>query len=158
LLPIANAAKVKMASRTTVSPAPGKTMPFESATSPDEIIEPRAGFWRRFLAFVIDVIIVSLPFQVIGATRHPAGSSSPAASLIRFARSLRRRPTGWLLRRRLGPISHGNAAYISLEPRPRDACRLVASPKKEQPPRRCGGDTCLLGTVTPLTAYRSTGS
>jgi uncharacterized RDD family membrane protein YckC len=74
LLPIANAAKVKMASRTTVSPAPGKTMPFESATSPDEIIEPRAGFWRRFLAFVIDVIIVSLPFQVIGAILFVATS------------------------------------------------------------------------------------
>jgi uncharacterized RDD family membrane protein YckC len=26
--------------------------------------QPRAGFWRRFLAIAIDVIIVALPFQI----------------------------------------------------------------------------------------------
>jgi len=34
----------------------------------DSAIElPRAGFWRRWLAIVIDVIIVMLPFQIVAA-------------------------------------------------------------------------------------------
>jgi uncharacterized RDD family membrane protein YckC len=33
---------------------------------------PRAGFWRRFLSFVIDFIIVILPFQVLAAVLFAA--------------------------------------------------------------------------------------
>jgi uncharacterized RDD family membrane protein YckC len=95
LLPIANAEKVKMASGMTVPPAPGKSMPFESAMPPDEIIEPRAGFWRRSLAFMIDVIIVSLPFQIIGA-------------ILFFATS------GWV--QQSGGVTYTSCAIIKMVP------------------------------------------
>jgi uncharacterized RDD family membrane protein YckC len=49
-------------------------MQMESAMSSDEIINPRAGFWRRSLAFMIDLVIVSLPFQIIGAILFVATS------------------------------------------------------------------------------------
>jgi hypothetical protein len=40
----------------------------------DPVIGPRAGFWRRALAVMIDCIIVGLPFQVIAAILFAATS------------------------------------------------------------------------------------
>jgi RDD family len=40
----------------------------------DQPIGPRAGYWRRFLALLIDYIIVLLPFQLIAALLFVATS------------------------------------------------------------------------------------
>jgi uncharacterized RDD family membrane protein YckC len=40
----------------------------------DQSIITRAGFWRRYLAFLIDMIVVGLPFQIIAAILFPATS------------------------------------------------------------------------------------
>src|SRR5262245_54723119 len=38
-----------------------------SSLSSDLPVVPRAGFWRRLVAFVIDIAIVSVPFQLVAA-------------------------------------------------------------------------------------------
>jgi RDD family protein len=38
-----------------------------SSDEPVRAIGPRAGFWRRLLAWVIDIVVISVPFQVIAA-------------------------------------------------------------------------------------------
>jgi uncharacterized RDD family membrane protein YckC len=40
----------------------------------DQSIRPRAGFWRRLLALMIDIIIISLPFQISAAALFAATS------------------------------------------------------------------------------------
>lgn len=49
-------------------------MPIDPRTSSHQILAPRAGFWRRWLALMIDFVIVSLPFQIIGAILFVATS------------------------------------------------------------------------------------
>src|SRR6266849_4176983 len=42
--------------------------------TPDQPVGVRAGFWRRWLALLIDGIIISLPFQVVVAVLFAATS------------------------------------------------------------------------------------
>jgi hypothetical protein len=47
-------------------------MPFGFYGGDAAIGLPRAGFWRRLLSLIVDVIVVMLPFQILAAVLFTA--------------------------------------------------------------------------------------
>jgi hypothetical protein len=56
----------------------------------DQAVGARAGFWRRFFAMFIDLVIVVMPFEFLPAALFTPTSRSPVASAFSAAQS----PTG----------------------------------------------------------------